>query len=169
MRVRLRVRRPGRVLVTLLLVVAALAVAGVAAAYWTGSVGGAGSGATGTTQPVVLTPATPAAGLYPGQRTDVELTAANPNPAPVLITSLRLDTTQGSGGFGVDAVHAGCATSALSYTTQANGGAGWTVPGSEGGEDGSLSITLPAALAMATDAADACQGAGFTVYLTAGP
>ena len=33
--------------------------------------------------------------------------------------------------------------------------------------DGSLAITLPTALAMSTSAANACQGATFTVYLVA--
>ncbi len=163
------VRRPGRVLVTLLLVVAALGVAGAAAAFWTGSGGGLGSGTTATTQPVVLTPATPTAGLYPGERADVALTVANPNAASVVITSLRLDTANGSGGFAVDGGHSGCATSALSFTTQTNSGTGWTVPGRQDGEDGRLSITLPDALAMATGAADACQGSAITVYLAAGP
>jgi hypothetical protein len=167
MSMRLHVRPP-RALLTLLLVVSTLAFAGVAAALWTGSGGGFGSGTTGTTQPVVLTPATPTAGLYPGQRADVVLTVANPNAAPVVITSLRLDEARGDGGFAVDAGHAGCATSALSYTTQTDGGTGWTVPGRVGPEGGTLSVTLPNALAMATDASDACQGATITVYLAAG-
>ena len=44
--------------------------------------------------------------------------------------------------------------------TQTNGGAGWTVPGS-----GVLSVTLTGALAMGSGAANACQGATFTVHL----
>jgi hypothetical protein len=56
----------------------------------------------------------------------------------------------------------------LSFTTQTNLGAGWTVPGKVGAVNGSLSITLTAALAMSTAAANACQGATFTVFLAAG-
>jgi len=164
----LRVLTPGRALLVLLLVVPALAVAGLAAAFWSDEAGGTGSATTGTSESVVLTPATPTAGLYPGETADVALTVVNPNAAPVVITSLSLDEATGNGGFGVDAGHTGCATSALSFTTQTNGGAGWTVPARLGSEDGHLSITLSNALAMAIDASDACQGASITVYLAAG-
>lgn len=169
MRMRVHLRVPGRMMV-FLVVVAPLLVAGVAGAYWTGSGGGGlGSGNTGTTQPVTLTPATPTDELYPGARADVVLTVANPNGSPVVITSLRLDQTRGTGGFAVDAGHAGCTTSALTYTTQTNGGTGWTVPARAGASDGILSIRLGDALAMAADSPNACQGASLTVYLAAGP
>jgi hypothetical protein len=82
----------------------------------------------------------------------------------VRVGSLALDTSQGTGGFAVDAAHSGCAVSALAFTTQTNGGAGWTVPGS-----GSLPVTLTAAVSMSTSAGNACQGATFTVYLQVGP
>ena len=39
---------------------------------------------------------------------------------------------------------------------------GWDVPA-----NGSLAIDLTGALAMSSAAVDACQGASFTVYLTA--
>ena len=65
----------------------------------------------------------------------------------------------------MDGGHAGCGVAALSFTTQTNGGAGWTVPGS----GRPSSITLTNALSMATGAANACQGATFTVYLQAAP
>ena len=61
----------------------------------------------------------------------------------------------------MDGGHSGCGLAPLSFTTQTNGGAGWTVPGS-----GSLPVTLTDALSMGTGAANACQGATFTVYLT---
>ena len=61
---------------------------------------------------------------------------------------------------GVDAAHPGCAVSTLGFTTQTNGGAGWTVAG-----HGSLPVTLAGALSMSASAANACQGATFTVYL----
>ena len=144
-------------------VVAALAVTGAAAAYWTGGGGGAGAGSTGTTQPVTLSPATPVAQLYPGGRSGVRLTVTNPNPAPVRVDSFGLDTTQGTGGFAVDAGHAGCGLSSLSVTTDTNGGAGWTIPGG-----GAVTLTLADALAMHTTAANACQGATFTVHLRVG-
>jgi hypothetical protein len=88
----------------------------------------------------------------------------NPNAATVRVGSLALDTSQGTNGFAVDAGHAGCNVNALSFVTQTNGGAGYTVPGT-----GSVSLTLPNAVSMASSAANACQGAAFTVYLQVAP
>jgi hypothetical protein len=141
---------------------------GSAQSYWTATGTGSGSGTTGTSAAVSISPGSPAATLHPGGRTDVAVVIANPNLVAVSIASLTLDTARGSSGFAVDATHAGCVLSTLSYTTQTNAGAGWSVPARGGGADGTLSITLGAALAMDVNAVDACQGAIFTIYLTAG-
>ena len=162
-------RMLGRVLLLTLTVIAALAVTGVANAYWRAAGTGTGSAATGTTVPVTLSPGTTTPGLYPGGSTDVVLTVTNTNTSPVVLGSLALDSSQGTGGFAVDAGHSGCLVSALGYTTQTNGGLGWTVPAKVGTTNGTLTITLPSALAMTTGAANACQGATSTVYLVAGP
>ena len=162
-------RLSSRLVLTSLLVVLSLAGAGAANAYWRGSGTGAGSGATGTTVPVTLTPGSPTATLYPGGLTNVVLTVTNSNAYSVRIGSLALDTSQGTGGFAVDAGHSACAVSTLSFTTQTNGGAGWTVPGRVGAVNGTLSVTLTNALAMDSSAANACQGATYTVYVAAGP
>ncbi len=146
-----------------------LAVGGAASAVWTSGGGGTGGADTAVLQPVVLSSGTPAAPMYPGGQTAVALTVTNPNLANAKIGSIALDTSHGSGGFAVDAGHVGCALSALSFTTQTNGGAGWTLPQRVGAIDGTLAITLPNALSMSTSAANACQGATFTVYLVAGP
>jgi hypothetical protein len=157
-----------RVLVCLGVLIALALMTAAASAYWSGSGSGTGSATADSTVAVTLSPGVPAAGLYPGGLTDVVLAVANPNTAPVSIGSLALDPTQGTGGFAVDAGHAGCLVAALSYTVQSNGGAGWTVPAKAGATNGSLSIRLSNALAMSTAAADACQGASATVYLAAG-
>jgi hypothetical protein len=141
---------------------------GHALSYWTAAGSGSGSGTTGTTVAVTISPGTPSPTLHPGGRADVTLVVVNPNPAAVSITSLVLDTAQGAAGFAVDAAHTGCVLSALSFTTQINTGAGWSVPASTGGVDGTLPITLANALAMDADAANACQAAVFTIYLAAG-
>jgi hypothetical protein len=159
----------GRVLLMTLTVVAALAVTGVANAYWRASGTGTGSGTAGTTVAVTLTPGAPTPGLYPGGATAVVLTVTNTNTSAVRLGTLSLDISQGTGGFAVDAGHSGCLVSALSFTTQTNGGAGWTVPAKVGAVNGTLAITLPNALAMTTTAANACQSATSTVYLVAGP
>jgi len=149
--------------------VAALGLASGAVAYWTGAGSGTATATAATvTQPLTLSPATPDAQLYPGGLASVALTATNPNPVNLRIASLSLDTGQGTGGFAVDGSHPGCGLGALSFTTQNNGGNGWVVPRRVGAVNGELSITLSNSLAMAATAANACQGATFTVYLIAG-
>jgi hypothetical protein len=141
---------------------------GIAYAYWTRTGSGTGSGQNGTTVAISLTPGTPTAALYPGGSTSVVLMATNTNTSPVRIDALQLDVARGTGGFAVDAGHSGCSVAALSFTTQNNGGNGWTVPARVGVTNGTLPITLTAtSLAMSTTALSACQGATFTVYLVA--
>lgn len=135
---------------------------GTASAYWSGSGTGAGSATTGDIQPVTLSPATASTQVYPGGQAAVALIVNNPNPGLVRVASLALDTTQGVGGFAVDGAHASCDVVSLSYTTQTNGGSGWSIPGG-----GSSSVTVSNALAMSASATDVCQGASFTVYLKA--
>lgn len=150
----------------LALLVVALIASAVAAnaswAYFTASATGTGTAAAGTTQPVTLSPAAPTTALYPGASADVALTVSNPNGGAVVIPSLALDTSRGTGGLGVDAGHPGCNLSALSFS----GGAGnWTIPA----HASAFRIDLPAAIALSTSALDACQGATFSVYLKVGP
>ncbi|MDX6372103.1 MAG: hypothetical protein QOD98_1091 [Nocardioidaceae bacterium] len=148
----------------LLLTAVTLLVSGVAAAYWGTAGGGSATAATAGASALTLAPGTPTAQLYPGGQATVVLTVTNPNPGQVRVGSLALDTSQGTSGFAVDGGHSGCGLASLSFATQTNGGAGWTVPGS-----GVLPVTLTNALSMGTGAANACQGAVFSVYLTAGP
>jgi hypothetical protein len=147
---------------------ASLAFAGIAAAHWSGTGSGSATGTTQTPLAITLSPAAPASTLYPGGTAAVALTATNPNDFAIRIGALSLDTTQGAGGFAVDGGHAACDLGALSFTTQTNGGSGWTVPAKVGGVNGSLAVTLAGSLAMSPTAANACQGASFTVYLVAG-
>lgn len=160
-----------RILRVLAVIVAVVVVtvggAGVAYAYLSASGSGTGSGTTGTTVALTLSSATPTASLTPGGQTGVVLTMTNTNAATVKVSSLALDTTQGTSGFSVDSGHAGCTLNTLSFGTQTNGGAGWTVPGKVGGTNGTLAVTLTNSLAMSLSAVNACQGATFTVYLLA--
>jgi len=156
-----------RVLVLVVALVALAVPAGIAYAYWTSGATGGGAGSTGTLSALSLTPGTPSSGLYPGGQSSVVLTASNPNFEVTQIGSLALDTSQGTGGFTVDGAHAGCGVATLSYTTQSNGGSGWSVPARVGVVNGTLAITLTNALSMGATAASACQGATFTVYLRA--
>lgn len=159
-----RPRIPRRLLAAALLVVLAVPVGGVAHAYWTGSVSGAGSATTGTTVAMTLSQGAPTTFLYPGGQADVALTVTNPNSSDVNIGSFALDPRQGTNGFSAT----GCtvAEATLSFTGSS---VGWTVPAKVGALDGTLPVTLTNSLAMSVDAANACQGAIFTVYLKALP
>jgi hypothetical protein len=158
-----------RIASRVIVVVAALAATSTAFAYFTTTGSGSGSAPVSTAQTITLSPGTPTAPLYPGASGDVALSIDNPNRISVEVGSLSLSTGQGTAGFAVDSGHSACSTGALSFTTQTNGGAGWSVPPKVGSLDGSLAIDLTGALAMSAGAAGACQGASFTVYLTAGP
>jgi hypothetical protein len=149
-------------------VAASLFVAASALGFWTGIGHGNAAGGAASSLAVSLTPGAAGGRLYPGGSTDVALKIANPNPYSVRVRSLSLDVAQGSGGFGVDAAHSGCALSTLSFTAQTNGGAGWSVGPRVGSTEGSLNVDLPNALAMGTTAVASCQGASFAVYLVAG-
>ena len=113
---------------------------------------------------MTLNPGTASNQIYPGGQSAVAVTVTNPNPGAGKGGSLSLDSTQGNAGFAVDGAHAACGVAALSFTTQTNGGAGWTIPAS-----GSSVLSLANALSMSTNAANACQGASFTIYLKVGP
>jgi hypothetical protein len=111
---------------------------------------------------VTLTPATPTAALYPGGSADVALTVSNTSTGAASIASLALDPSQGTNGLSVDAAHAGCDLTAVTFIGSA---AGWTIPA----HATAYGIDLPGALSMASSASNACQGATFTVYLQTGP
>jgi hypothetical protein len=155
----------GTIAIVLALVVVAVGGAGVAYSYWTAGGSGTGFAATGTTTPLTLSSGTPTATLLPGGQTGVSVTMTNPNTAQVKLSSLALDTTQGTNGFAVDSSHTACTLSTLSFSTQTNGGAGWSVPGKVGTVNGTLTVTLSNSLSMSLAAVNACQGATFTVYL----
>lgn len=141
---------------------ASLLASGTAYSFWGTAGTGTGTARTATVQPLTLTPAGPTARLYPGGTADVAVTIANPNPFQVRVAALKLDTTQGSGGFAVDGGHSGCGLGVLSFATQSNNGDGWTVAANN-----SLALTLPGSIAMSAAAANTCQAATFTVYLAA--
>ena len=160
-------RMVGIVAMVIAIVAVMVGGAGVAYAYWSAGGVGSGVGVSGTTVPLILSSGTPTASLLPGGQTGVVVTMTNSNAASVKVSSLALDAAQGTGGFGVDAGHSGCTLATLSFATQTNGGAGWTVPGKVGAIDGTLTVTMSNALSMSVSAVNACQGATFTVYLVA--
>ena len=144
-------------------VVIGVSVAG-AAAYAAWTVNGSGTGTASATSAVALTLSggTPQSSLFPGASADVDTTAQNQNPFPVHVSSVSIDTTQGTNGFAVDAGHSSCNLSSLSFTTATNNNAGWDIQANS-----SLDIDAANSITMSSAANDACQGATFTVYLTA--
>jgi hypothetical protein len=146
-----------------------LVIVGVAVAFWTAAGTGSGSGSSASdAQDVTFSNATASSELVPGGNGDVSVTVSNPNLFSVHVKSLVLDTSQGTNGFAVDGGHSGCDVSTLGYTTQDNSANGWDIPAKVGGTNGSLPIDLSSAITMGSGAAQACQGADFTVYLKAG-
>ena len=162
-----RARHPRWLVVSITLVTGAVALAGGAFAYWLTTGGGAGGGGAGTTVAVTLSPGIPTADLSAGGQSDVVLTVSNPNPSRVHFATLALDTTQGALGYAVDTGHSTCTVSSLTFTSQTNGGIGWTVPPKVGVVNGALDITLTNALSLASTAPNACQSATYTIYLAA--
>lgn len=148
-----------RLFTFLLPIAATLALAGGAWAYFNSTGSGSGSGTVSTTtQPVTIAAATGNTQflLPTGAPTgDVDATITNPNSSSVHIGSLSLDTTQGTNGFSSNA-----SSCALTFTTQTNGGSGWTIPAS-----GQLTVDMTSALTMGTSAASSCQGQTFSAYL----
>lgn len=143
--------------------VVGLTIAGAAAyAAWSVNGTGHGSASAATAQNLTLTAGTPSGSLYPGASADVDTSAANANPFPVHVGSVALDTSKGQDGFDVDAGHSGCNLSSLSFATATNGGSGWDIPAGS-----STDIDATGSIAMDSSANDFCQGATFTVYLTA--
>ena len=145
--------------------VVTLLIAGGAFAYFTSSGSGSGSVSAGSAQNVTISAgAAPGSPLVPGGSGDVTVSISNPNTFRVFIPALALDTSQGTGGFGVDGSHSGCDVSTLGFTTQDNSGAGWFVP-KKVVANGVLNLDLSGSISMGVGAANACQGATFTVYL----
>ncbi len=162
--------RTGRALAVAGAVLATLLVGPWSAAHWSTSGTGSGSAASGdATAALVVGVGTPSSQVWPGGSSDVALTLSNPNTAPVHISSLVLDTSRGTGGFTVDAGHSGCPVASLGFATQTNAGTGWTVPKRSGAVDGQLPLSLSGSLTMTVGAANACQGATFSVYLSGTP
>jgi hypothetical protein len=131
-------------------------------AYFTPHGTGTGTAAPAMVQPVTLTPASPTTALYPGGSADIAVTVSNPNGGAVVIPSLALDTSKGTNGLAVDGSHPACD---LADLTVAGAAGNWTIPA----HASAFAIDLPGAISLATSAADACQGATFTVYLEVGP
>jgi predicted phage tail protein len=144
----------------LALVIAAVLVslgAGVAYAYFTSTGSGAGSAGDGTLQTVTIdaTAGSPSTPLLPGGTGDVALQVSNPNGFAVTLVAVT-----GSGTITVDSEHSGCDPSVVTFTDQT--GLSTSIPGDSTG----YQVYLDGAASMSTAAANACQGATFSIPVT---
>jgi len=157
---RLKGSRKRRVAVAVLVI--AGSVVGVAIAAWTTGGSGSGQASAGSASSMTISAGTPSSSLYPTASADVAATVSNPNPYKVHISSVSL------GAITVDGGHSGCNTASVTVTSpQDNSGSGWDVPAKSGGVNGTLALDLANAISMTNAANDSCQGATFTVALTA--
>jgi len=137
-----------------------LASGGTAYAYFTGALRSAnGSAATGTMQTVTVSAIVggdaPSSKLYPGgPSTDVILRVNNPNSY-----SVKLYSIAGNGTITADGSHSGCTTTGVTFSPPAS--PNLTVPA------GSSLLHLNSAASMSTASLNACQGATFTIPVTA--
>ena len=136
--------------------------AGTAYAFWSGTGAGSGSAAAGTMQAVtvdaLVASDNPKAALYPGGSADIVLRLTNPNPYSVQVYSVT-----GNGPVTADTAHPGCTTTGVSFT----GTAAPLTPATYVAANSSALITLPGAATMDTTSLAACQGATFSVPVTA--
>ncbi|MGO4234733.1 hypothetical protein [Pseudarthrobacter sp. YAF2] len=139
----------------------ATAGAGTAYAYWSVTGGGSGSAVAATMQAVTVDALVagdnPKTALYPGGSADVVLRLTNPNPYSVQVYSVTAN-----GPAAADATHPGCTTTGVTFT-----GAAPLTPATYVAANSSALITLPGAATMDTTSLAACQGATFSVPVTA--
>jgi hypothetical protein len=131
----------------------------IAFAAWTAT--GSGAGYTQATNASPLTTvdvsASTAAQLYPGGTSDVKISISNPNPYPVLVTSVSGSGLPGS--ITSDKVGCSGAGTGVSFTDQT----GLSIAVAAGG---TTNFTFTGAAAMSNSSANACQGATFTIPVT---
>jgi hypothetical protein len=131
-------------------VVVLLVGAGVAYAAWTASGTGGGAASSTTAKALVVTAGTGAGDLYPTSASNtgvLSLSIQNPNPYPVVVTSLGADSSgaPSNPSCNVTAVHA---AETVSIAVGAGATVNWTSPTPD--------VNLPFA------ANDSCQGTTFT-------
>jgi hypothetical protein len=153
----LRSRRKKLVIVTALVVAAALA-GGIAIASWTVSGSGTGYAKASTASPITLSDASAStsADLYPGASGAVKLKVSNPNPFPVRITAVS-----GNGAITSDKGAACNAATGVTFTNQSS----LTLDLLANESD--KVFTLAGAVAMSNASDTTCQGAVFSIPVTA--
>jgi len=136
---------------------AVLAFAAAGLAYFTATGSGSGPAYVGNAEGLTISSAAPLSELYPGGSSDLAATVHNPSPVAVHVHSFVL------GPDGITNDKPGCGAGDVAFDGPVtNGGGDFVFP------PGDSALTLPNAISMSPSAADACQGATFTVSLEAG-
>lgn len=135
---------------------AALALAGIAVAYFTASGTGSGTASVGTVGDVTITGVTFDDTLYPGGSTPVRLTINNTSAdSAVSVDKVVADTAYGT--TGVDGLPAGCDAADFTF--------GDVTVNESISANGSTTATGTLSMANSTANQDACQGASPVLHL----
>jgi hypothetical protein len=140
-------------------VVAVLAVAGGAYAFWTGSGTGGGTATVGTSGTVTVA-ATVTAGIAPGTSEPVSFTAANPGTSPITVSGVHLANVT------VDASHSTCVTADFTMASVVEAPVGFGHPVPAGATVEPLPTNGSLVYANTGVNQDACKGATLTLALT---
>lgn len=139
-------------------VLAAIASAGAAYAYFTSSGHGSGTTSVGSMSTVALqaTAGTANSKLYPGGSGDLSFEVDNPNNYAVTLVSVT-----GDGSISADSNHSSCTTAqVVTFTNQT--GLTANIPANAT----NYQIDLAGVVSMTTAAVNSCQGATFSVPVT---
>lgn len=130
---------------------ALLMVGGIAYATWSATGAGATTATAGTSSALTVS-GTVVGALAPGSSADLKVTVTNPSVRPVTVRTVVLNGSVGAS--------APCSTPGVTVTLP--GTVSLTVPAGS-----SADLTLANAVAMSTASSSNCQGATFTIPLTA--
>ncbi len=136
--------------------IAALAIAGIAVAYFTASGTGSGTATVGTSAGVTITGVSFDSTLYPGGSTNVRYTITNSSSnTAVSVDKIVADTSAGTNG--ITGLPVGCSASDFTFGAVS---VGRSIPAS-----GSISGSGTLSLANTNANQDACQGASPVLHL----
>ena len=147
-------RNAGRSALVVGVLVAVMLIGGAVFAAWLATGSGTGQATAGVAVDLVVSPATPDDLLFPGGSADVGLEITNPNPYPVLVTSIVGDGPITTGVAACDDPGNGVGFS--DQTGLWDVGAGQTAQ-----------IHLPGAASMALTSPEECAGESFSIPVTA--
>ena len=149
-----RSRNAGRSVLVVAVLVGVMLVGGAVFAAWLATGSGTGQATAGVAVDLVVSPATPDDLLYPGGSADVGLEITNPNPYPVLVTSIVGDGSITSGVPACDDPGNG-----VGFADQTGL---WDVDAGQ-----TVQIHLSGAASMALTSPEECQGENFSIPVTA--